>query len=169
MELEKYDFQWDENGHKASQVLMKYQKAIDFYGLHGWKAEINSRAKRRGGCCKPRKKVLDVSAWLVRKNGFRRIENTILHEIAHAIEYNEYGKTDHGPRWQRIARAIGCDGKRCFTSDNTELPEPKYYLVCPNCGKKSRRHRKPKASYACGTCCTNGYDEKYKLILQQNH
>ena len=34
--------------------------------------------------------------------------NTILHEIAHSIEYNLYGKlSNHGKQWQTIAKAIG--------------------------------------------------------------
>ena len=46
--------------------------------------------------------------------------NTILHEAAHAIEFLTTGRSGHGPRWQSIARSIGCTGDKCMTLEASQ-------------------------------------------------
>jgi predicted SprT family Zn-dependent metalloprotease len=43
--------------------------------------------------------------------------DTVMHEAAHAIEFQRYGTSSHGPRWQLIAKAIGCSGEACVTGE----------------------------------------------------
>jgi len=43
--------------------------------------------------------------------------DTVMHEAAHAIEFQRYGTSSHGPRWQFIAKAIGCSAEACVTGE----------------------------------------------------
>jgi|AntRauTorckE6833_2_1112554.scaffolds.fasta_scaffold03105_6 predicted SprT family Zn-dependent metalloprotease len=135
-------------------------------------------AKRRFGCCKYVKKQITLSKHMCEINLNQvngKIKDTILHELAHAFCLKIYGTRDgrgHDNKWVSIAKQIGSDGKRCFTYDDfggLKQPKSKYTLTCPTCDKKTQMHRKPKRSYACGTCCANGYDSKHKLAIKQNH
>lgn len=46
--------------------------------------------------------------------------NTVLHEAAHAIQFLTTGNSDHGPKWQKIARSIGCSGDSCMTLEASQ-------------------------------------------------
>lgn len=46
--------------------------------------------------------------------------NTVLHEAAHAIQFLTTGTSDHGPKWQKIARSIGCTGDSCMTLEASQ-------------------------------------------------
>ena len=72
--------------------------------------------------------------------------DTIPHEIAHIVTRFLHGSkvSSHGPEWKRIARALGCNGKRCHSMElNTE---------------RKRRRRKQKQLYISdnGTECLVG-------------
>ena len=134
-------------------------------------------AKRRFGCCNYSRKTISLSKHMCEVNLHQiegKIKDTILHELAHAFSFHLYGfeGKGHGYKWQNVARQIGSDAKRCFSySDFGGLnkPQSKYSHVCPTCGNETPVHRKPKRTYACGKCCTNGYDARHKLILKQNY
>ena len=75
------------------------------------------RAVRRFGCHNGRMKTISLSRPLTQheSNGCR-IKNTILHEIAHALDYEQRGYSNHDRVWKRTARSIGCSGERCSSS-----------------------------------------------------
>lgn len=156
--------------------------ALDLMREHGltfdgWTFEFDT-ARRRLGVCKHRKKVIGLSSYLLPYTKDEAIEDTILHEIAHALVGPKHG---HDRVWQRQAIAIGCNGARCydpkddFHAGATEqlATQSKYTLECPNCGKKTAVHRRPKRSKACGKCCKEfaygRYDERFKMMVTQNY
>lgn len=124
----------------------------------GWKFEFDN-AKRRFGCCKYRLKMITLSVYLTEINNFDRVKNTILHEIAHAL----CPKQGHNHMWKKKAIEIGCDGQRCYSSDNTETIKGNYIAICCSCGKEHTKFRKPKLLHSCGKCSGGRYNEKYKL------
>ena len=133
-------------------------------------------AKRRFGCCSYGKKTIGLSMPLCNENLDKidtKITDTMLHELAHAFCVHVYGVRDgrgHGYNWQHIAKQIGCDAKRCFSSDSINLPKSKYTLLCENCGKETPKHKVIRKTYACAKCCdehNNGkfsYDYQLKLV-----
>ena len=143
----------------------------------GYTFEFNNR-KRAFGTCYYLKKKISLSLPLCTENLDKihtNIQNTILHEIAHAFSVEVYGNTNgrgHGSNWKSIAKQIGCSGERCYDGDKVNLPKSKYTLLCDNCSKETPQHRLTKKSSACGKCCkehNNGkYSEKYKLRLVTN-
>ena len=139
----------------------------------GYKFKWDS-AKRRFGCCNYGKLHISLSKPLCEINLDKihgKITDTILHEIAHALCVDIYGRVDgrgHGANWVSIAKQIGCDGKRCYDGNSVEKPQAKYTLTCPTCGREARRHKAPKNGIACGVCCNGVYNAQHKFIIQKN-
>jgi len=56
---------------------------------------------------------LNPQLWTLNDGG-EALFDTIAHEMAHwVIMQARVRERSHGPAWQRVARALGCDGKRC--------------------------------------------------------
>ena len=119
-------------------------------------------AVRRFGSCNFVKRCITVSKPLAALNSFAEAEDVILHEVAHALVGRGYG---HGPRWVAQARAIGCNGQRCYDS-SVARPTAKFIATCPACGKRFERNRRRRT--ACGPCCRqhNGgrYDSRFDWV-----
>ena len=81
-------------------------------------------------------------------NSEKSVENTILHEIAHALTPGK----GHGPVWRAKAIEIGCDGKRCYSSEKIATPDAKYVAECPNCKQVHKRHKASNKRSSCGSC-----------------
>lgn len=141
----------------------------------GWTFRFTNARNQAGVCRWSRTKgnSIGLSKYLIPHMNEDKIKDTILHEIAHALVGHKHG---HNIVWQRQARAIGCNGMRCYSPhkelnnyQETLAVQSKYTYTCPTCDRKTAIHRMPKRSSACGKCCTNGYDERHKLILTQNY
>ena len=138
--------------NKTEAVAMA-NNLIQKYGLIGWSFEINYRAKNRLGCCKYGPKVIELSAWCLNGGVTEgKAEDTILHEVAHAIA----GHTaKHGPVWKAACRRIGADPTRLAAKSTiVNAPKEKYKILC--CGCKStigKRHRRSNLSRYRSNCC----------------
>lgn len=128
----------------------------------GWKFEFD-RAKRRFGCCKYRTKTITLSTDLTLLNKIEDVQDTILHEIAHALVGPRNG---HNAVWKAKAMEIGCKPERCYSSDKVNTPRAKYEAVCHGCNKVHKRHRKPKRISSCGKCSGGRFNLEYKLEFQ---
>jgi len=141
----------------------------------GWSFEYNSR-KRAAGLCNYRNKTIYLSKYLVTQNLSKGLEfeNTLRHELAHALDGAMGGRNHHNNVWKAIARQVLCTAERCYKSEDISDTQSKYTLVCENgCGKKSASHKKKKRISACGKCCnehnSGRYTEKYALTQIQNY
>lgn len=140
---------------------------MEQHGLikQGWKFSWDN-SLRRFGLCSYFDRMISLSRSLVELNEEARVENTILHEIAHALVGSGHG---HGRIWVRKAKEIGCNGQRCY---NSEVVLPKfrgkvYVAVCSTCGNRSERSRAISNEIACGSCCREHsfgrFDRKFVL------
>lgn len=146
-----------------ARELMRQHGLIDNeLGSPNWRFEFD-RGVRRFGACHYSQRKITLSEKLTALNNLERVQQTVLHEIAHALAGHKAG---HGPQWQSICRAIGGNGQRLYSSNNTITPGTTVRGHCPNCKRVLRRHRR--TNIACGQCCKkyNGgkYDEQYKII-----
>ena len=143
----------------------------------GWSFKFDT-ARNRAGVCRHRSKTIGLSKYLLPHMKDDKVKDTLLHEIAHALVGPRHG---HDRVWRRQAIAIGCNGARCYDPD-TEFhagaseqlaAQSKYSMSCPNCGRVTAVHRRPKRSKACGVCCKKysggRYDPKFKMELVQNY
>jgi len=125
--------------------------------LHGLPCEwsfVFDRSKVRFGKCDYRRQQISLSRHLVELNGEEEVQDTILHEIAHALAPRGAG---HGPKWRSLAIAIGCNGRRCYGHE-VARPMPKFKGTCPVCRRVIYRHRR--AVIACGKCA-DVFDPKF--------
>jgi predicted SprT family Zn-dependent metalloprotease len=155
------------NLNEAENLAISLMRYHGLYEL-GWRFEFDN-AKRRFGVCRYRNKTIGLSKGLTALNELERVRNTILHEIAHALVGPKHG---HDWVWRRKAIEIGCDGKRCYSSETTNTVESRYIAICPKCKHTHKRHKitsRTKTS-SCGKCSPT-YDEKYKLnwVLNPNN
>ena len=141
----------------------------------GWTFEFNQR-KRALGLCSSRNKKIYLSEWLCRQNfeNAKKLEDTIRHEIAHAIDYTQRRTSDHSRRWVAVALQVLSNGERCYTEKDIQVKvKTKYTLTCPNCEKEMPSHKVKRSKSACRNCCNEHnygrYSEKYVLIQTQNY
>jgi predicted SprT family Zn-dependent metalloprotease len=125
------------------------QVAVDLFQTHGL---INysfgfDRAIRRAGLCDYSSRRITVSRHYVENNELPKVEQVILHEIAHALAGQGAG---HGPTWKQVAKSIGY---RFEKLDGTEISKTKakYRGVCPN-GHEHFRFKKTRHQLSCRLC-----------------
>jgi len=130
--------------------------------VKGWTFKFDN-AKRRNGLCDYQERRISISKRASLAE-YSRVKNTILHEIAHVLCFEEGKINNHDNLWRSKAKSIGCNGET--TSSWEVIVEPNVILKCPSCSRILKRHRHTK-NIACGRCCrlyNNGeYDKRYIL------
>ena len=126
--------------------LMEFARRLkNEYGLHDWDVRLNNGKRVRGQVkYNPRKKngTIFLSKYHLIHGTRKDMENTIRHEIAHALDCKERGRSAHDAVWKEIAERVGAIPKSCTESENVlELPH-KYEFRCPECGMRIPRHRR---------------------------
>lgn len=122
---------------KAAEQMARQLMA--HHGLKGWVFKFD-RARRRFGSCRADRKTISISTVLTLLNGESEIRNTLLHEIAHALAPKYAG---HGPAWKKIAVALGCDGRGCY-SPSVSQPKGAHVYACTSCKTEWNTFRKLK-------------------------
>ncbi len=105
-------------------------------------------APSRAGVCRYREKRIDLSVSYCLAAARSDIEDTILHEIAHAIVGPRH---NHDRVWKAKAREIGCVGERCHRVQHTV---PKWVGECA-CGQRWFRQvlqRRMMSGRVCAKC-----------------
>lgn len=120
--------------------------------------KLNSRAKKRLGCCikKDGSYIIELSTRLLTDRQ-DLLSETLYHEILHTCP----GCGNHGERWKSYAavvnRALGLKISRTAKLESEEQPDPKYILKCRSCGIEIARFKlskvvKSPGRYRCGKC-----------------
>lgn len=163
--IEDFDKYYEEQMRRTFHVDGKDYNLTEL----GWK-KTYGRTKRALGRCrysstngKPngRIKSIEVSRAFLEMEGqnMDTMRDTVLHEIAHAIDVEQRGTSAHDSRWKAIARQVGADPTR--TTDRVESVPGRYTLTCPKCGASTQMHRRPTKNRACGKCCNKHAGGKY--------
>lgn len=155
---------------------------MNTHGLTQWRLTM-IRSKSYAGMCKTGKwdltperswGTIELSIDFMEAFDHKNALDTILHEIAHALDeprYKEiqtrYGKRKraihHDEVWRAIAKRIGCSGLRCVSPD-APRPKERYKGICPN-GHDTYRSRMTYQgkSSSCPKC-----DPKYNRAYMFN-
>ncbi len=115
----------------SSRALRLLRDALEAHGLteQGWTGELD-RAKRRFGVCRYGPRRISLSRHLVELNDLDHVEDTVLHEVAHALAWEEHGEhCGHDSRWREICIRIGARPERCFDGSVVRTPRGSYFLV----------------------------------------
>jgi len=124
---------------------------LEKFGLlsQGWTFGWNNR-KRGFGVCRYGFKRVELSLPLTRLNGAAEVEDTIRHEIAHALAGAD---AKHGYAWRAQCLVTGARLERCYDSAKVVQPPSKHEAVCPKCGRVVKRNRLICQRMACLACC----------------
>lgn len=89
--------------------------------IRAWTFKWNDRLRTVMGRASARDKYIELSSHLVRINRntpdfITRIKETILHEWAHALDWEYDEGWGHGATWKKWMRRLGIQPERCFSS-----------------------------------------------------
>jgi len=129
----------------AAQQLAS--RLLSEFGLaqQGWIFDWDD-AKRRFGSCSHRRKTITLSRVLTLRNEPKQVEDTIRHEIAHALCD---AKEHHGPAWKAMCVRVGANPERCFDSEEVDTPMGDWRATCGGCGRVHHKFRRPKRDLWC--------------------
>lgn len=136
-----------------------------------WHLQINMRAKRILGQCKYRERAICLTGWYIERNSKEFVEDTILHEIAHALVGPNV--KSHGKEWKYMARKLGARPFACKNVDMGLIPsKSKYIATCKVCDKVYRRHRLKKYQLSANSrtycLCQKNVAERVYLRWEAN-
>lgn len=131
----------------------------------GWSFGYD-RARKRLGACHLRQRRITLSAHLSRSLSDAEIEDTLRHEIAHAIDFERRGVSRHDATWKRIAIACGASPERCFDGDLPDDPSAPYVGTCPTCGERHDLYRQPVHPRRCRACARGGEPAFVRVVHQ---
>jgi len=136
------------------KMVRTYGTAISLMEQHGliadgWKFQL-SKTKRAVGDCHYATKTIRVSEHFISLSPWEQIEDTILHEIAHALVGWKHG---HDYVWKAMARKIGANPSR-VTETAVTTARYNYVMRCPVCKREWKRYRMKRRNFGskCPTC-----------------
>ena len=107
---------------------------------------------------------INISGPALENHGWDEIEETIRHEAIHIWQYQNIGKADHGPTFERWA-------KRFDVTKYADKPAQdfNYVIECANCGVIGGRTRRSKIikhpeKYRCSGCGESDTLETYESV-----
>lgn len=133
----------------------------------GWHLQFDG-AKRRLGLCKWKRRgrivrMLSLSRHYARQLGWSVMEDVVRHEIAHAVDYEQRGKSLHDDVWKAIARQVGAGPTRIHEGAELCDPTSKYVGICPSCDRRHPFYRRVTRVHACPVCCRAFNDGRFSL------
>ena len=112
--------------------------------LEGWSFQFDD-ATKRAGCCNYQTRVISLAHAYARSAPEEAIDDTMLHEIAHALVGKAHG---HDQVWQAQAVALGCSGHRCH---DVQFTPPRYIVMCDQGCWVTTAERRQRGA-VCRTC-----------------
>jgi len=149
----------------AAETLVR--RLFAKHNLKKWNFKFD-RAHRRFGCCNFSTRTISLSKILVELNSPQKVNDTLLHEIAHAIVGPRHA---HDKIWCTKISEIGGKPTARFHESEIEIPKSKFVAVCPNCQKKIPTFRRKK-NVACRSCCQKfnrgKFSSEFRLQFRKN-
>lgn len=138
----------NEYGSRVAKAKLFIQSKIQEYGLstQGWKWNFSNRLTSAAGNCNYKKKIIKISTVYISKATEFEINDTILHEIAHALTPGH----KHDNVWMSKAKSIGCSGSVCH---EVKMKTFEWLLRCPyGCSSNPVLTKRKKCKYVCPVC-----------------
>ena len=144
-----------------AQLLREWKKLRDHYLLDGWELKFTNAKQKIGECiydpqfqkCKViHGGIINISKAYMEINPYQIMVKDLYHEVAHAIEFNMTGDSNHGNGWKRLVMLLGGDPERHSNKDYKH-PKAKYKTICPKCKTVVKYYRKPNYRLICLICC----------------
>lgn len=134
-------------GHRYAAFEREAARRMLTFGLDGWTFGF-SRGKRTLGVTKipwgASVGEIRLSKYLIENDHASLREETLLHEIAHAVAFVRFGRRSigHGPLWRQVATEVGASPSA--TCRTEPIAEPSLRWTCDRCGHVVGLFRTPK-------------------------
>lgn len=151
-----------------SEVEVHARALMDELGKHllgasllarGWTFQFDRARVRLGRCLFRRRgafvRIISVSVQHAREGWVPNVEDTVRHEIAHAIDYELRGTSGHDAQWKHLALRCGASPKARAGERPSDDAAP-WRAECPTCTYSFPLYRRPTRRYACPTCPASG-------------
>lgn len=129
----------------------------------GWSFGFD-RARRRLGACRAGSRQITLSAHLTPHLSAEEVEDTVRHEIAHALDIESRGQTNHDQTWKALARRCGAKPERCYSGALSADHAAPYAATCPSCRAVRARYREPATPLRCRICVRAGQPSYFRVI-----
>jgi predicted SprT family Zn-dependent metalloprotease len=126
--------------HDAEQLA---RQLMERYYLSTWRFKWDN-AKRTFGYCHFTTRTISLSRSLTLLNDRDQVEDTIRHEIAHALA----AKSGHGNLWKSMCAVTGANPQRCY-DESTRVEAGDWRATCAGCGHVHTKFRKPRRDLWC--------------------
>lgn len=144
----------------AKELALQHMKTHGLLEL-GWSLHF-FKASTTFGQCRYNSRMICLSKPLTFLNGIEEVENTILHEIAHALVGPGHY---HDQVWKFKAQELGATPVACYDAKKV-APHAPWYQYCPRCKKRFPKARKHVRTQSCGACGKEVYsDHKFHADL----
>lgn len=113
------------------EVEAHARACLDACGLQTWEFGWD-RAVKRLGCCRVTRRHITLSRYFAQAhlNGAQeQILDTILHEIAHALAWEQARHAGHGPLWKAWCAALGATPRATASRCREFAPNPPRYRL----------------------------------------
>lgn len=151
-------------------VLWKYDKYLIGLDEYGYTFVWDNRSRKRIGYCHYERKEIGLARKIIELNlqNSKIIREVVLHEIAHAINFELFDDTGHTESWRNVLLYLGGNGKTLYKPHGLNFPLTKYTMKCLTCGIEVGYVVKPKPK-SCAICDPSSYNEKFKMKLIKNY
>jgi predicted SprT family Zn-dependent metalloprotease len=137
---------------EITATAQKARRLMDEHDLQGWRFAWSNNVTGAAGYTDFTRRTITLSKPHVQNHTAAEVDDTILHEIAHALAGYQAG---HGPEWKQIARKLGAKPQPSFSPEGPSLRETLAPWVgrCPAGHESEYRYfRKPKTRRSCNVC-----------------
>ena len=111
------------NERALEAIARRAQRLLTRHRLAQWSFQFD-HGTRRAGSCQYDKCVISMSYDYAKHASDEDVQDTILHEIAHALVGKKH---NHDAVWRAKALEIGCSGNRCH---DVQFTPPRYIMKC---------------------------------------
>lgn len=142
---------------KEKAIKIGTEKVHEYLG-RGWTFKLNTRTHSLG-LCRPMERVIEISVHTV-EAGEEVFMETLLHEIAHGLDWIRNRAHGHGYSWKMIMIELGLNPDRVASEQHSKAFSQsinyKYDIHCsnPDCDVHFNRMRKSRSasSWVCAEC-----------------
>jgi hypothetical protein len=119
------------------------------FGFDGARVRLGQCVFRRGRAAVRR---ITVSRLHAAGGWTPEVEDTVRHEIAHAVDYERRGRSAHDTAWRALALRCGATPRACTTAQRLPDAQAPYIGRCGACGAEQPFYRVPVRTYRCRAC-----------------
>jgi predicted SprT family Zn-dependent metalloprotease len=154
MDKEKYE--------KLKKITALANRLIAEFNLDEYSFHFNETYKALGRC-NPTEKIIELSRRWALHLSLEEVEDTLRHEIAHALASKLWKHHGHGPAWKKACAIAGAkpEAKQRLSGNYKEAykivieDSAKWAIICVECGNHTYYIRKPRKTlsrYMCRHC-----------------